>query len=669
MASRHRLANFKASGDQFQFDIQTDDSAGDDDFNDFVLTCTAIITQWDHIVYGTIRTYSGLCRFNPCFPRSYLVIDSLEYLKELLSDQKILEILKRLYPLRIRPLLHRPIPDPDPGPFRPLMIPTGLPDEPGISVIQRDDQRLNLETNISSGKDESVLQDQRTGLSLISGTLQKSAILAKEDRLTLAKIKDKYSFRRCTIKPASQMILRFLEYDRTESEKVGDPYSGEGGRSVLGITASDELGNFIFRFTQSVEMVVEELTDIGISEDVATEIRPDLIIQILESLPEGVAHETAPYYNIPNIRRINLCLPSDVFQPPRKACQGGRAIQALGNISILIPNTLHADGTVSNTSSTGPQVNHAAWYGIVDLFACFLDTVPAVKYYTIRYRREEVHDGISTWTPWDWVNQYYQHPKKQSNGSWKNEKIGPDARSLRVNGPSNPKEPAPSYLNIENQIVNQDWQNAWRDRKLRIDTRIYQPVAGKTDFWIEGYDETGEKVTAANDVIRLYIDNGFSAGDIVYAKPVGASDPGDCALFSIPSANEPFAVKFRIVDKEGFLKSYKLNVYRGSNTPVTTKDLSTNKAVSELYGSLDPVRFNIISDRFFGTKDLIAADLDGYVEITVVPTGTSWLPPDRDACCFSFELSSIDRVTNGYSVPTSRLLWRELIGISHKSTP
>jgi hypothetical protein len=312
-------------------------------------------------------------------------------------------------------------------------------------------------------------------------------------------------------------------------------------------------------------------------------------------------------------------------------------------------------------------VDHAAWYDTIDLFACFLDTVPAVKYYTIRYSREEVYNGVSTWTPWNWVNQYYQHPKQQLDSTWKYEKIGPDDRLLGVNGIGHPMEVAPSYLNIEDPKVCQEWQNAGRDRKLQIDSLIYQPEAGKVKFWIEGYNDAGDKITAANDEIILYVDNSFSKGDILYAKPIGATDPGECAIFSIANANETFAVKFRIVDKEGFLNSYVLNVYRGSNTWIATQDQVRNKPVSESYGSLDPSYFNIQLNRFFGTKDIVGADSEGYVEIKVVPTGGSWLPPDREACCFSFELSSVDRVTNGYGVPGSRMLWRELVGISHKS--
>jgi len=669
MASRHKIANFRTSNDQFLFDIHTDDSAGDEDFNDFVLTCSTVLTSWDYIIYGTVRTYSGYCPINPCFPRPYLVVDSAMHFSELLTDATALELLKKLYPLRVKPLLARPMPQPDPGPFRPLMIPTGLPDDPGILVKQNVDAVVATEMKADSTKDKAAITDQRTSLTLASGAASQSALMKEDEKLTAARLRGRFSVKRCQIKNASQLILRFLEYDRTDAEKLGDPYTGDGSRQVLGITASDELGNYIFRFTQTKDMVLEEMGDIGIGEDAASQISPDIIVQILESLPEGVSYETAPYYNLHNIRRINLCLPSDVIHPPRKACQGGRAIQDLGNISMLIEGNLNDDGTVSNTSSTAPLVDHAAWCGWVDLFACFLDTTPSVKCYTIRYRREELHDDEIAWSSWNWVNQYYPHKKQQLDGTWLEEKVGPDTRSLRVNGLAHPKAAVPSYLNIENQITNHEWQNAGRDRKLQIDTSIYQPESGKVEFLIEGYDDSGERVPDADDRITLYIDNNFSKGDIAFAKPVGATGPTDCAIFDIESADMPFAVKFRVIDKEGFLKSYKLEVYRGPNFPVDTKDESTGLPILESYGSLNPGRFNIYSDRLFGTKDMLAADLNGYVEISVVPASGSWLPADREACCFSFELSSLDRVTTGYTVPGWRMLWRELVGISHKSKP
>jgi hypothetical protein len=51
------------------------------------------------------------------------------------------------------------------------------------------------------------------------------------------------------------------------------------------------------------------------------------------------------------------------------------------------------------------------------------------------------------------------------------------------------------------------------------------------------------------------------------------------------------------------------------------------------------------------------------------PTAGAWLPPDKNFCAFSFELSTRDRVTDSKSIPSTRLLWRELIGISYNPPP
>ena len=107
------------------------------------------------------------------------------------------------------------------------------------------------------------------------------------------------------------------------------------------------------------------------------------------------------------------------------------------------------------------------------------------------------------------------------------------------------------------------------------------------------------------------------------------------------------------------MKSYALNVYRGSNTLVPTVNSATGSPVSASYQSVPPYRFS-------GTLDE-TLDPTGYVEISLHPgpVETSWLPNGVDFCAFSFELSATDRKTTGYSTPGNRILWRELIGISY----
>ena len=644
--SRYQLANWRTSGGWFLFDIMTDDfgtHGGDEDFNDLILTCRVKVKPFDFVVYGQVKSYSEFCGYNPCFPSNYYVIDKAYQLSELLKYPYMRRILEKLYPERVKTFERLKLgPEPDPQPFRPMMIPSGLSEEPGLNVLY---PVMPVET--IDIKKRAKKEDDTAVYALTSNTTADSLLLAHEDLLELARLHDQIQVLPCVVKPVSQTILRFSEYDRSAVEKLGGSYKGEGDKHILGDTATDEFGNYVFRFSQDYSQLAQESGDFAQGESLITELRPDVIIELMETLPNGVLYATPPYYNIQNIKRINLCVPSSELDPPRTACQGGRAIQALGNLSIITTGTtLESDGTVTNTIGPGPKVDHAAWYGTVDLFACFLDTDPKVKHYVIRYRTQV----NSVWSDWIFVSDEYRHPKQQGDGSWKYEKVGPDLVSLRLDGPSDPKVKVGAYNNIEDQIINSEWQNTKRDRKLHIRTSIYQVAAGAVEFKIEGFDASGEKVPGALDTIRMFIENTWSDGDIDYVK-LGTEDPGECALLELPAVDSPLTVRYRVINNEGFLNKYSLNVYRGSDKDVATVNTATGIKEEALYQSASPYRF-------YGTS--------GYIEISLQPSpGGSWLPTNFVFCAFSFELTSTDRKTNGYGTPGGQTLHRELIGISH----
>ena len=649
--SRNRLANSHVSGGQFVFDIESDDGGGvDEDFDDLVLTCAAPLAASDYFVYGAVKTYEGFCHFNPCFPRWYYVIDTFEQLRRLVEYAPARRVIEKFYPEEVKRLFKRPFPEPDPPPFHPLLIPTGLPDEEGL-VVQG---RAGLSAGTKAKAVRKVGADAASEMGNLAFTLAanqsfSSVELERSDLLALARLRDYIRLRPCDVHPVSETLLRFIEYDRTDAEKLGDPYTGTGNRTVLGLSATDEFGNYVFRFSQSFAQLAEEVGDVATGEDLATQLRPDLMIQVMASLPAGVAYESAPYYNIPNVRRINLCIPQSEIRRP--TCQGGRAIQAIGDL-FIVPHpgtTLHADGTVSNTSTSGPHVDHAAWTGTLDLYACFLDTTPEVKFYSLRYSL----DG----SDWHFVNEAYYHLKQQPDATWLNTKVGPDARELRINNPGDPKVFVDSYLNIEEDNA---WLFTHRDRKVQLNSFIYRPVAGEMWLEIQGYDASGEKVAGAVDTVHLLIDNHPATGDIDFIK-LGVLDPGECALFDLASPGQALTVRYRVTDIEGFMANYALSVYRGSNTFVATEDVATSAPVSFAYQSVVPFRFR-------GTLDQ-TIDPSGYLEIDMEPTSGAWLPSDKNFCAFSFELGVQDRVTDGKSVPGGRTLWRELIGISYNPPP
>ena len=81
-------------GGNYEFEIWSDDAAGDHDFNDLILTCSRPASINDFIIYGNLSVYSGLCIFNPCRCRLF-VIESLAALTAALKNPKLREVITR----------------------------------------------------------------------------------------------------------------------------------------------------------------------------------------------------------------------------------------------------------------------------------------------------------------------------------------------------------------------------------------------------------------------------------------------------------------------------------------------------------------------------------------------------------------------------------------------
>ncbi len=654
--SAEHLTTPARSQGKIVFDILSNDTGDDEDYNDLILTCSMPETDSDFVVYGRVRTYSGLCKVNPCFPY-YFVIDTVWQLKELLKYKQVRSLLEELYPERIReytkrePIIKEPLPQPDPVPFRPMMIPMrGLPDE-----LQRDMGPIRY-MEAKASLTSSTLQTKSAKMDPGGSTIANVSHSIRD----LAKIKDRIrAF--CVVKNQPGLLLRFLEYDRTADELTGGPYSGEGDRQVLGLTVTDELGNYIFRFTRSLGDIASEFGDVaGEAPPLATQLRPDIIVQVVSGMggASGVLFETALFSNIPNLKRINLCIPESSLNPGPSVCQGGRAIQAIGNIWTIpgVGNTLDAEGRITATHSTGPQITRGAWVGTLDLFACFID-LPNVKYYTIRYR----HPGGD----WFFVEQPYRHIfiPKIGDPNDPDHRVGPFNRTLTVDGTS---QTVPAYNNIESDPA---WIATHRLRKVQLtsslyENLLYQPEESPrtVEFKIEGYDNAGNKLSGAEDGVKLYIDNRSISGDIDTIS-MGGVAPGECAFFELPTANEPLTVRFKVKHPGGFLQQYQLNVIRGSNTGVPVSDTTVPEQPLNL--SYDEATHG---NFFFGTFNAVSPDSEDYVLAVLQPNSGAWLsglPPDKTFCAFAFEIHAIPRVTNGYWKGGWRRLDIELVGISY----
>jgi hypothetical protein len=274
--SAERLGTPYLAGDQLKFDIRSNDAGGDADYNDLVLTCTMQRSDVEYVLHGRVRTYSGLCRFNPCFPYPWLVIDSAANLVDLLRYPPVRAVLEELYPQRIYelehpPLVRKPFPDPDPVPFRPMMIPLSAPvDQPQVVFRSAQPSGAAMRAPAAGAKAQiaSMQAKQATASSSVSAQVSE-----------LARIKDRFAAV-CTVQDRPGVLLRFVEYDRTTAELAGGPYEGMGVRHDLGLTVTDELGNYIFRFTQTLTDIVEETGDVPSGASLATELRPDILVQL-----------------------------------------------------------------------------------------------------------------------------------------------------------------------------------------------------------------------------------------------------------------------------------------------------------------------------------------------------------------------------------------------------
>ncbi|MCA9572697.1 MAG: hypothetical protein KC656_32885, partial [Myxococcales bacterium] len=127
--SRARLGHFRVESGFFRADIQSDDGGGgaDEDFDDLVLTISKPLSDSEWIVYGTARSYRGHCRFNPCFPYPWVVIDTPLQLERLLRYREVRPILERVYGADVDRLVERER-------FTPLVLSRGGGPKGGVSV-------------------------------------------------------------------------------------------------------------------------------------------------------------------------------------------------------------------------------------------------------------------------------------------------------------------------------------------------------------------------------------------------------------------------------------------------------------------------------------------------------------------------------------------------------
>ena len=673
--SAQRITFPTISGGLLKFDINTNDTGGDKDYDDLVLTCSLPVSASEFVVYGKAQTYSGRCYWNPCY-RWYYAIETQAAFLQALQNPDLRRIITKLYPERVP---KRPGP-PDPGPFKAILLPKAAPaTSQGLVFRSSSTQTMVPESEIQKEKDvakfnEAAVAQLRATASPVtfdsSIVSAGSALLERSELLLLAKFADQLKFRLffCDVEPAPGLLLRFQEYDRTDAEKAGGTYTGTGTREDLGLATTDELGNYIFRFSRSPLDFADEALDVGAGESLATQIFPDIIVQALDS-SLSVDFETPPHYNIPNLTRIDLCMPYSSVHPSNPNCQGlDRIITKIGDIIVLhsaiggSPNLLTADGRITCRNVNAPQVDCAAWRNYVaggrvglSLYACM--TAPNVASYTIR------QSLTNNWTGprggnWDFVTQphYLVYVPLLGTLNYTGSQVGPFTLSVHVDGGGAVNAPA---------YDNHGGDSLWieNDLKMILNTMLYRAAnnPGTVYFRIQGYDASGNLVAGVDDTIQLYIANQPSTGKIV-SVDLGTPTDSDCTLLDLPdgSPNAPIYVKYVVDNPDGFLEAWSLSVTRGNNVSIAVDASDTSPSVAPksypAAGLIDPCQFHGSSD--------FTVDGDGNTLTILTPHTGNWLPDGKTFCAFAFTLSAADRVTDGRSSYWGTVWWQDLVGIN-----
>ncbi len=662
------------SGGSFVFDIESNDAGGDKDYNDLVLTCSSYASVTDFLLYGNVTLYSGHCTINPCY-RRWVVIDTYKGLLKALDNDVLRGVIEKLYPERIPP-----IPQPDPPPFfTPLMI--NLADEVQIpDKLANVYTRTNFATTDSKAKKtkEAIPQNLLSDFQLVSSRSLSANTIDKQslvyDKIQLGKLKDSIRLF-CSTDPGVNLTLNFAEYDRSSSELAGGPYTGTGNRTPLGNAITDMNGNYIFRFTQSIEQLVNEISnDVPSGENSVVQSRPDIIINISDSFhPTINLFESAPHFNVNQLQRLDFCFPAEIVRPS-SFCFNGNLVGSLGNVFIggnqntgasVLPAALDRNGYNNHLAATGKITVHnsqagfavdcAAWKSVIDVKGCMFNTQrkkddPVIRHYTIRYRKSG--------SVWQFVNEQYRHPlfSKRHVLFYNGEVTGPFNTGLKVDG--GPVQVVPAYKNIQAEayLDGVDWEFSNLDRYMKLNTAIYEAgTPGRVFFLIEGYDAAGNLVPNARDLVALYINNRpieFGLRNVHFTAPL-ESLPCNLVKMTAAEMNTPLALEFKANDAWGFMDSYSLTMSKcpqDIEVNVTTPLSISGLKISSLASGSSALNTDANGcPGYTGTLgDFLTS---GFVTMQMQPSATEggWLRATEEFAVLSFGLNAYMRRTNGYN--------------------
>jgi hypothetical protein len=659
-------------GGNYQFDIESNDTGADQDFDDLILTCSRPATPNDFIIYGNVSLYSGRCVFNPC-RKDIFVIESKYALQEALKNSRLRDVIEKLYPQRVPPFKVDPNP-PDPPYFTPLVIDLfgeAMQPKTTVNVSRIADDST---TTKASAKNASAAESSFKIEEAVSRRSIASDSIIAANKFEIGKAIDSF-YRFCRSEPGYGLNLVFEEYDRTIAEQAGGPYTGTGNRRLLGDTVTDMFGNYIFSFKFDMTFpFLEDETDDFPGQTPSTYAYPDVIVKVVGSAPWQVLYESAPYFNIPNLKRINLCLPKGTVRLT-SSCVNDNLIGSLGNVALGgaqnttasfsntaltrddFGNRLDKDGIVSVSGSEAQfNVQCASWGGVVDIIGCIYDeTKPLadnkIRWYTIRIKRK----GTAAWT---FVSENYQHQIHPTGQGI----VGSFPQLLMVDGGAAIEVPAYKSMKYELHAGITNWKSSNIDTLIQLNTGLYDQVAGvhtPGTFYvrIDAYDAAGNLLAGQTDMIALYIHNkdlkfGLTSPRLDDPAIVDAG----CGLFRLrdDENNTPMKFSFMANDVDGFVDNYNLTMSRcpGStialqvspNPPLSNTLAGATTLSAGTSGSVKPT-----CNGYTGTEEVFGTD--DLVELTLLPGAgeTGWIKVDEYFTIYSVSLTAQKRVTNGYN--------------------
>ncbi|HET7792399.1 MAG TPA: hypothetical protein VFL64_03345 [Rhizobacter sp.] len=316
--SLQRIGLPRVEGGLLRFELASNDGGLDNDYDDLVLSCSLPVSQADHVVYGSVTRHVGSGPFNPRRD-DYLVIDPPVDLAAVCARHPHLaEVVRKLYPERLRALRGTA------GDPTPLVLPSGLP---AVSVGLLFESRALRDVACREYDERAMVAALQTTVKRMPfrAVVPKAGLgrLAPRDLDVIAEMREAALRQHCVSEPAPGLMLRFQHYERSADELADGPYVGTGLREDLGAAVTDEQGSYVFRFRR---------------EQVAAG-RPNVIVQLLSGSGggRGCAFETAPYDQLANLRRIDLCVPQTQVHSAHP-CVDDRVIQRARHVMVAAPD-------------------------------------------------------------------------------------------------------------------------------------------------------------------------------------------------------------------------------------------------------------------------------------------------------------------------------------------